>query len=333
MGKGRRVKTERRRRRTSDKLQFPSLQNYPEGVPNYLRRMSTNSGEVLAEDQEWITLPKKSLALHLDPVDSEGITATVNDKFQISAIPFCVEQLSFKKKDYKECKLVKGVEKDFAVNKTDTFHIGTAKYYRTIKSKNRGQRDPNEGSIFLGPCDIEWSDIEGTENGAFNADVSVNYDKGYLYSCSVLEKGEVEPQYDTYTVFNASPQRVALALGADVGNHLTKKAVKISGVPKIRVFYGKVQYIDNKNRTQNHLSAEITNRRSDLAAIFTKTPDYSHQKEFRFFITLDDVQWDFESHPSLVVPMSWYFQFHFGYTYWADEREQNRNLKKEDSAH
>ena len=331
MGKGKRVKAERKKQAARENSQnisllHPSLKQYPEGYPNYSRRISAKSrNEVLAEAQEWIALPKNPLDLHLDSVARDGIAMTVNGKFQVLAVPFYVEELSFEKESYKGYKLVKGSEKAYAVNETETFHMGTAKYYRrNIKSKTPNQRDPNEGSISLGPYDIPIPNIEGIGHGFLNADVSISYDKGYIYSCSVLEGEEIkEPEYETYTVFNASPQRIALALGTDIGNHLTKKAVKISEIPKIRVFYGEVQYMDNENRTRKYFSAEIANRRSDLAAIFTKTCDYSHQKEFRFFVTLDDLLWDFESNPSLEVAMSPNFQCHFGYTYWADKDEQH----------
>ena len=332
MGKGKRVKTERKKRAVSEKLQVPSLQNYPEGVPNYLRRRTTKSGERYT--QEWRTLPKNPLDLRLDLVARDRIVVTVNGKFQVLASPFCVEQLSFEKESYAECKLVKGAEKDFAVNDTKTFHIGTAKYYRNIKSENPGQRDPNEGSIVFGSYDIDVRNIEGTSPGFLNANVSINYDRGYIYSCSILEGEEIEaPEYGTYTVFNASPQRIALALGIDVGNHLTRETVKISGLPEVRVFFGEVEYMDHaEQEILYRRAAALNDFREDLSAIFTKTPDYSHQKEFRFFITVDGVQWDFESKHSLVVEMSPNLQFHFGYTYWTDEHEQHRNPKKGASA-
>ena len=329
MGKGKRVKAERKKRAAREKSQnisllHPSLPNYPEGVPDYLRRVSAKSGKALASPQKWRTLPKEPIDLRLSEMARDGIAATVNDKFQVLISPFCVEELSFEKESYNDCKLVKGSEKAFAANETVTFRIGTAEYYRNIKSKTRSQRDPNEGSISLGPCDIDIPNIEGTKHGSLNANVSINYDKGYIYSCSILEGKKIEaPEYETYTVFNASPQRIALALGTDVGSHLMKKAVKISGLPKIRVFYGMIQYIDNESRTEQYISAEISNQRSDLATIFTKTPDYSHQKEFRFFITVDGLLWDFESNRSLTVAMSPNFQCHFGYTYWAGEYERH----------
>ena len=340
MGKGKRVKTERRRRSIGDKLQVPSLQNYPEGVPNYLRRMSTKSGEVLAEDQQWTTLPKNPLDLHLDLAVRKGIAVTVNGKFQALAIPVCVEHLSYEKESYDECKLVKGAEKNFAVNKTKKFHVGTPKFYQDLESENPSQKDPNEGRIQMGrDSTLQFQDPESKDWLSLpHEGITVNYEHGYIYSCSILEGEEIRPpyEYDTYTTFNASPQRIALALGIDVGNHLMKKVSQITGVPEIRVFYGKVEYIGHEEQSDLYRRGAVLSSsgkfREDLVAIFTKIPKYSHQKEFRFFITLDNAQWDFESNSSLEVGISPNLQFHFGYTYWADEHEQNRNPEKEASA-
>jgi len=340
VGKGKRVKTKRRKQRMSDKLQVPSLQNYPEGVPNYLRRMSTESGETLMEDQEWITLPKKDLDLHLDSVTPQGIVTTVNGKFKVFAIPACTDQLSYDNECYDGCRLVKGTGKDFAVNKTATFHVGTPKFYHDLESAdNSSQKDPNEGRIQMGKDTIlEFQDPESKDWISLpHEGIAINYGHGYIYCCSMVEGDEIPPyEYDTYTIFNATPQRIALALGIDVGNHLIKKGCKITGTPEIRVFYGKVSYMGHEEQSNLYQRGAVLSSsgkfREDLVAIFTKIPKYSHQKEFRFFITLDNAQWDFESHSSLEVAMSPNFQFHFGYTYWADEHEQNRNPKKEASA-
>ncbi len=335
MGKGKRVKTKRKKQKINDTLQVIPLQNYPENTPTYLRHMATESGEILMEDQEWVTLPKQNFDLHLDSVTSQRIVTTVNGKFQVFATPVCVEQLSYDKKRYDKCPLVKGTGEDFAVNKTKTFHVGTPKFYHDMESAdNSSQKDPHEGRILMGKNAIlQFQDPESKNWIPLpHEGITINYEHGYIYCCSIVEGDERKPPYGyrTYTTFNASPQRIALALGIDVGNHLIKKGCKITGVPEIRVFYGKVEYLDHEEQSllyQRGAALSSKEFREDLVALFTKTPQYSHQKEFRFFITLDNVQWDFESHCSLEVPLSPYFQFHFGYTYWADEHEQNCNPK------
>ena len=335
MGKGKRIKTRRKKQKINDALQVIPLQNYPENTPTYLRHMATESGEILMEDQEWVTLPKQNFDLHLDLVTSQGIVTTVNGKFQVFAIPVCIDQLSYDNECYDGYQLVKGTGKDFAVNKTAAFHVGTPKFYHDLESAdNSSQKDPHEGRILMGKNAIlQFQDPESKNWIPLpHEGITINYGHGYIYCCSIVEGDEIKPPYEygTYTTFNASPQRIALALGIDVGNHLIEKGCKITGVPEIRVFYGKVEYLDHEEQSLLYQrGAALSSRkfREDLVALFTKTPQYFHQKEFRFFITLDNVQWDFASHPSLQVPLSPYSQFHFGYTYWADEHEQNCNPK------
>ena len=158
--------------------------------------------------------------------------------------------------------------------------------------------------------------------------MTLNYDScGYIYSCSNFENGVIDrPEYDSYTSFNASPQRIAFALGMDVGSYLIKEGRRseLQSFPEIRIFFGEVEYMDHEEQeTLYQRAAVLNNFREDLSAIFTKTPDYSHQREFRFLVTLDNLQWDYESHPSLAVTMSPNFQCHFGYTYWSAEHEQH----------
>lgn len=332
MGKGKRVKVERKKQASREKTQnisllHPFLQNYPKGGSNYLRRVSTKSGEVLADPQEWITLPKNPLDLCMD---RDGITVMVNGKFQVLAIPVFVRDLSCEKGSYDKYRLVKGAEKKFAVNKTETIHLGTPKFYQKIESENPLQKDQNEGRIRMGKDIIlQFQDPESKDWLSLpHEGVTINYDSyGYIYSCSNFKNGAIDrPEYDSYTSFNASPQRIAFALGMDAGSRLIKeeKRSKFQSLPEIRVFFGEVEYMDHEEQEILYRRAAVLNDfREDLIAIFTKTPGYSHQKEFRFFITLDNLSWDFESNPSLAVAMSPNFQCHFGYTYWADEDEQH----------
>ena len=333
MGKGKRIKAERKKQAAKKKspdtsLLHPLLQKYPEDDPPHLRRVSAKSGEVLADPQEWVTLLKKPLDLH---AGRDGITITVNGKFQLLAIPVFVRDLSYEKGSYDKYGLVKGAEKEFAVNETKTIHLGTLKFYQKIESENPLQKDQNEGQVQIGKDIIlQFQDPESKDWLSLpHEGISIRYDKhGYIYSCSILEKEEGKDYltpphgYDTYTVFNSSPHKIALALGVDVGNHLLEKARKITGIPKIRVFYGRVEYMSHEEQSDLYRRAgalaSYGKFREDLAAVFTKTPCYSRQKEFRFFITVDALSWDFESNCSLVVSMSPNLQSHFGYTYWAN---------------
>lgn len=359
MGKGKRVKAERKRQAVNEKLLHPFLQNYPdvEDVPNYLRRMSipTKSDEMLADDQQWTTLSSNRYECSDPAIYRNGIiAAAVNEKFRVFAIPISIRTLTYgfgaavDSYDEKGRTLVKGASKEFAANKTKTIHLGTLKFYQNIKSDISSQRDPNEGRIRMGkdvvlevkvskpkdrlPAFHEMLGIQDPKSEDWQSlpheGMTINYDGyGYIYSCSNFENGVIDrPEYDSYTSFNASPQRIAFALGMDVGSHLLKeeKGVEFQSLPEVRVFFGEVEYMDHEDQTILYRKAAVLNNfREDLIAIFTKTRDYSHQKEFRFLVTLDNLQWDYESNPSLTVAMSPNFQCHFGYTYWASEHEQH----------
>ena len=328
MGKGKREKGKRKRQAAMEKSQdttllHPFLQKYPEGSPSYLRRVSTKSGEVLAEDQEWITLPKIPLDLRIDSETSSEIVVTVNERFQVLAIPVSLNNLSCENDSYEKYRLLKGTSKEFAINSMKTIHLGTLKFYQDLVSKNPLQKDPDEGRIRMGKDTIlQVQDPESKDWISLpHEELMFNYDRGYIYSCSILENEGIEPpyEYETYTIFNAPPQRIALALGIDVGNHFMKGELKTTKFPEIRVFFGKVEYMEYKEQFDLYRrGATLSRFREDLPVIFTKTPDYSSQNEFRFFITLDNVQWDFESNCSLKVAMSRNFQLHCGYTYFAD---------------
>ena len=367
MGKGKRVKAERKKQAVNEKLLHPLhpfLQNYPEpeGIPNYLRCMSmpTESGEMLVNDQKWTTLSPKRYECSDSAIYRNGIVAaTVNEKFRVFAIPVSVRTLTYgfgvvtDSYDEKGRTLVKGASKEFAVNKTKKIHLGTLKFYQNIKSEISSQRDPNEGRIRMGKDVIlevriskskdrlsvsrEMLGIQDPKSEDWQSlpheGMTINYDGyGYIYSCSNFENGVIDrPEYDSYTSFNASPQRIAFALGMDVGSHLIKeeRRTEFHSLPEVRVFFGEVEYMDHEDQTILYRKAAVLNNfREDLIAIFTKTCDYSHQREFRFFITVDGVQWDFESKPSIEVEMSPNFQLHFRYTYSADEHEQYRNAKR-----
>ena len=351
MGKGKRVKTERKKQSVNEKLLHPFLQNYPdpEGVPNYLRRMSipTKSGEMLANDQKWTTLSPKRYECSDSAIYRNGIVAaTVNEKFRVFAIPVSIRALTYgfgvdaDSYEEKGGTLVKGASKEFAVNKTKTTHLGTPKFYQNIESEVPSQRDSNEGRIRIGKDAVlqvqvskskDWLsvpreilEIQDPKREAWlslpHEGMTINYDShGYIYSCSDFENRVIDRlEYDSYTSFNASPQRIAFALGMDVGSHLIKERgrLELQSLPEIRIFFGEVGYMDHgEQRTLYQRAAALNNFREDLVATFTKTPDYSHQREFRFLVTLDNLQWDFESNPSLEVAMSPNFQCHFGYTY------------------
>ena len=343
MGKGKRGKGKRKKQADREKSQdttllHPFLQKYPEGNLSYLRHVSTRSGEVLTEDQEWITLPQVPLDLRIDLETRSEIVVTVNEEFQVLAIPVSLKNLSCEKDIYKKYKLLKGARKKFAINSTKTIHLGTLKFYQDLEPENLFQKDPDEGRIHMGADDIilqlqdpkskNWLSLPHEK-------LTFNYDQGgYIYSCSVLENEGIKPpyEYETYTIFNAPPQRIALALGIDFGNHLIKGEMKITKVPEIRVFFGKVEYMEYEEQFDLYRRGVVlsSNRifREDLPVVFTKIPSYSHQNEFRFFITLDNVQWNFKSNPSLEVSMSRNFQLHCGFTYFTDESEQHRNSKK-----
>ena len=72
MGKGKRVKTKRKKQKINDTLQVIPLQNYPENTPTYLRHMATESGEILMEDQEWITPTQKGFRFASGLSDPSG---------------------------------------------------------------------------------------------------------------------------------------------------------------------------------------------------------------------------------------------------------------------
>ena len=342
MGKGIRVKRKRKKQPENVKSQdtsliHPFLREYPEGGPQYLRRISTKSGKVLVKDQKWVTLPITPLDLRKDLVTPSKLTATVNGKFRVVAVPFSLKDLIIENGSYEAHRLIKGASSNFAMNRMRTIHFGTLKFYQNFESEIASQKDLDEGRVHMGKdVTIEFRDPRSNNWISLpHEGLTFNYDQGgYIYSCSILANEEINElhEYETYTLFNAHPRRIALALGIDVGNHLCKEKFETHQVSEIWVFFGNVAYIDHEEKfdlyRRGAVLSSINRFREDLTAVFAKTPDYSHQNEFRFFITFVNVEWDYESNPSLEVSMSPNFQLHCGFTYFFDEHEQSRNTQK-----
>lgn len=299
------------------------------GLPNdgkeVPRKYSTN--EIDYPEQKWIDVPKypvsgkgskrgNILNLKLDHCDIE-----------VRSIPVNVHKLKIQKGWKNDGVLIKGAPEKYAINRSKTIFLGSPNLYRNIENAdNPLQKDKEEANYRIaGGC------LSAQINGkwvviAKNPVVRYN---SYIYSMSYISLREKLSGYDTYTIFrgnradvkdNANVERLALALGTDVANHLERHYPNT--IQRVVVYYGQVIYLDGKEKTnwihRAEALASVKTFPAHIASFFVKSPKYKEQYEFRYVVVIENRNGEaYKYEDSLEVEMSKNFQAFCGYTIYS----------------